>query len=259
MTRPEPDLHAREPGSFLEEVHSFEFWLRSVEGYLAGTSFGRREETHETALSPERRERLITVLCNYCLGELTALEGASGLVRLAPNRMCKVFLATQAADEARHVEVFTRRLLDLGVHDPESEIEQRAHPELRDFKGRVLGLVHDGRWEEALFAQNVILEAMEFAVFTRHLETADPVSAEILSGVLSDERRHMGFGENELGRRLGADPGLRTSLEALKSELDHRVLATFEGTLRELGLAADAREEVGRIYLEAVQRLGFPA
>ena len=71
------DVHALAPSEFLEEVHSFEFWLHSVEGYLADTEFGHRPETRDTELPPERRERLITVLCNYSIGETAALEGAA--------------------------------------------------------------------------------------------------------------------------------------------------------------------------------------
>lgn len=45
-------------------------------------------------------------------------------------------------------------------------------------------------------------KCLEYTVFRHHAGTADPVKAEILRGIVSDERRHMGFGENDLGRRL---------------------------------------------------------
>jgi hypothetical protein len=38
------------------------------------------------------------------------------------------------------------------------------------------------------------------------LSSGLPLTAEVLDGVVKDERRHIGFGENELGRRLSAAP-----------------------------------------------------
>jgi len=110
-----PDIHDLEPQAFLEEVHSFEFWFQAVEGYLSGTTWGHRPDVSEQPLPDDERERLITVFCNYCVGETAALEGASGLIAIAPNHLAKVFLSTQVADEGRHLEVFYRRMRDLRV------------------------------------------------------------------------------------------------------------------------------------------------
>jgi 1,2-phenylacetyl-CoA epoxidase catalytic subunit len=251
------EVHALAPEEFLEEVHSFEFWLHSVEGYLADTEFGHRPRMPETELSPDRRERLITALCNYCIGETAALEGASGLIGFAPNRQTKIFLATQVVDEARHLEVLLHRMRELGVADPEHEIERRATRTLPVFRKRLLELVASRDWEAAIFAQNVILEAMEFAAFQAHARIADPVTREVLEGVIKDERRHMGFGENDLGRRLEAAPHVRARLLRVKAELDPLVLETFEETLASLGVPRSERPELGRNYLATVARLGF--
>ena len=251
------DLHALPPGAFLEHVHSFEFWLGSVQGYLEGRPYGHHEDLAEPAWSDADRERLVTVLCHYCLGETMALEGAGGLIRVAPNRPCKIFLATQTVDEARHLEVLVHRLSELGVADPEREIEQRASPELSRFRERLLAFVSAGDWEAALFAQNVILEAAEFAVFHRHARSADPITREVLLGIVKDERRHIGFGENELGRRLARAPVLREKLRHIRGALDPLVLDTFSHTLALLGAPANERAELGRDYQAAVGRLGF--
>jgi 1,2-phenylacetyl-CoA epoxidase catalytic subunit len=210
----------------------------------------------EPAWGDAERERLVTVLCHYCLGETTALEGAGGLIRVAPNRPCKVFLATQTVDEARHLEVLLHRLAELGVADAEREIERRASAELLRFRERLLAFVSSGDWEAALFAQNVILEAAEFAVFHRHARSADPITREVLLGIIKDERRHIGFGENELGRRLARTPALRARLAVVRSELDPLVLGSFERTLGLLSAPLAERAELGRDYLAAVGRLG---
>ncbi len=251
------DPHGLPEDAFLDEVHSFEFWFQAVEGYLSGSSYGHARETQEVDLSPENREALITTLCNYCVGETAALEASSGMIGFAPNRRSKIFLATQAVDEARHLEVLLHRLAEIGVAEPEAEVERRAHRSLLAFKRRLLELVDRKDWEAAVFAQNVILEAMEFTVFTAHLSRADPVTCQVLEGIIKDERRHMGFGENDLGRRLRSAPHVRARLAEVRKELDPLVLDTFEGTLEQLGIPRDQRPELGRNYLAAISRLGF--
>jgi 1,2-phenylacetyl-CoA epoxidase catalytic subunit len=253
------DVHALAPERFLEEVHSFEFWFQAVEGYLAETSYGHRVDLPDTPLAPADRDRLITALCNYCVGETAALDGASGLVAFAPTRLAKIFLSTQVVDEGRHLEVFLHRLRDLGVDDPEREVERRGSRELLRFKERLLHLVAAKDWNAAIFAQNVILESLEFAVFQDHAQTADPVTSDLLRRVIKDERRHIGFGENELGRRLGAAPQERRRLEIIRRELDRLVIGAVEDTARLLGATPDERERVGRAYFESVERLGLHA
>ena len=253
------DIHDLAPEAFYEEVHSFEFWFQAIEGYLSGTSWGHRPETVDVQPTGVERERLITLLSNYCVGETAALEGASGLIAIAPDRLAKVFLSTQVADEGRHLEVFYHRLRDLGVQDPELEVERRASRSLLLFRRRLLDLVDTRDWEAAILAQNVILESLEFAAFHSHARAADPVTAEILRGVINDERRHIGFGENEIGRRLAEAPHMRARLGHVKKELDHLVLDTLGETGRLIGLPRDEQERLGRLYLGSVERLGFTA
>jgi 1,2-phenylacetyl-CoA epoxidase catalytic subunit len=257
MSQTQHEIHDLEPDEFLEQVHSFEFWFQAVEGYLSGTAYGVRPSTREQPMEEDDRARLISVLCNYCVGETAALEGASGLIAIAPNRMAKIFLATQVADEGRHLEVLLHRMRGLGVCEPEREVERRASRSLLLFRRRLLELVASKDWEAAIFAQNVILEALEFAVFQSHAREADPVTAEILQGIVKDERRHIGFGENELGRRLSSAPHVRARLGQVKKEMDHLIFDTLEETVRDIGLPADERNKLGRAYLGSVERLGF--
>jgi 1,2-phenylacetyl-CoA epoxidase catalytic subunit len=250
------ELHALDPESFEERVHSFQFWFEAVQGYLTDREYGHRPGAPDSELTESERDRLVTVLCNYCVGETAALDGASGLVVAAPNRLTKIFLSTQVVDEGRHLEVLRHRLVDLGVQKPEEEIERRTSPRLRDFRRRLAALVAERDWDAAIFAQNVILEAMEFATFHTHVQYADPITREILLGIIKDERRHIGFGENELGRRLKHHPTLRDRLVRVRTELDPLVLATFEDAMEEIQVPRSEREELGRTYIAAVERLG---
>ncbi len=259
---PEFDPHALNQEDFLNEVHSFEFWFQAVEGYLRDRPYGHAEGEQSSPvgvadLGQSEKDSLITTLCNYCVGETAALEGASGMIAIAPNRHSKIFLATQVADEARHLEVFLHRLRDLGIANPEAEIERRANPTLLVFKRRLLELVRSGDWSAALLAQNVILESMEHSAFMVHAATADPVTAEILDGVMKDERRHLGFGENDLGRLLADHPGNRARLAGIRGELDGLVLAVFSRAADDLATDRSMRADMGREYLETMDRLGL--
>ncbi|MEZ5311195.1 MAG: ferritin-like domain-containing protein [Microthrixaceae bacterium] len=258
----EPTTWAQEPhllneGEFLREVHSFNFWFEAVSGYLEERPFGYAPDLTDGPMDPVQRDRLITTLCNYCVGEAAALEASSGLIRLAPNHHSRVFLATQVVDEARHLEVFLRRIEELGINDPETEVRIRANAGLEEFRRRLLDLVDRGDWDAAVFAQNVLLESMEDTVFRFHADTADPITKEILNGVVADERRHLGFGENDLGRRLSNDPDGQRRLSAVRSEMDPLVLGAFEGVYRDLGIRREDHPKLGRHYLDAVERLGL--
>ncbi len=255
---PTREIHDLEHERFLEEVHSFEFWFQSVEGYLSGTTYGHHAETlDESPSGAVDRQHLITVLSNYCIGEMAALEGASGLIAIAPNQLTKIFLSTQVADEGRHLEVLLHRMRELGVKYPAQEADRRASRGLKQFRVELLKLVQGRDWEAAIFAQNVILESLEFAVFRAHAEGADPITREILEGIIKDERRHIGFGENELGRRLHSAPHVRTRLARVRDELDHLVLGMLEDSSHEIGVPQEQRSELARSYLQSVERLGF--
>jgi ferritin-like protein len=251
------NLHALEPEDFIEEVHTFEHWFGSVSDYLEGLDYGHRLGISDPVMPGVERDRLVTTLCSYAVAETAALEASSGLIGIAPNRASQIFLATQTADEARHVEVVLHRMRELGVADPEAEVEKRAGPSIRKFHARLVGLVGAHEWDSAIFAQNVALETMEYTVFRAHARVADPVTRDLLERILRDERRHIGFGENELGRRLKQDPRRRLWLATVKAELDALVLSTFEETLGELRIPRSERPQLGRDYLQAVGRLGL--
>jgi hypothetical protein len=251
------DVHRLSEDEFRGTVYSFEYWFAAVEGYLHGRPYGVSPDTKEIELDDRRRDGLITTLCNYCVGETAALEASSGMIGFAPNRDAKIFLSTQTVDEGRHLEVLLHRMRQLGVADPEAEIGRRASRSLLKFKDRLLDFVEARDWEAALFAQNVILECLEFTAFRHHAGVADPVTSEMLWGIVSDERRHMGFGENDLGRRLLAAPHSHERLGKIKRELDTLVLDTLSETMGELGMPAAERPDLAGDYLAAVARLGF--
>lgn len=257
MTEPgieNAELHEASPEEFRRKVRSFAFWLDSVRDYLPSED-GLTLPADDVAEAD--RDALITVLSSYVVGETMALEGAGALIHSAPNREAKIFLATQAVDEARHLEILIQRMRELGAVDIDRELDARVNPFLLEFRDRLLELVESGRWEHALFAQNVVLEAMEFAAFNHHIQRADARTKQMLEGIVKDERRHIGFGENELGRALSGNQNLKSDLGQLRMELDYLVLGSFEHTLSELRVPENERPVLKRSYLDAVERLGL--
>ena len=172
------------------------------------------------------------------LGERCALAASSGLINAAPDEASKRFLATQTLDEARHVEVFTHRLYDLGV--PKAELEGTlasfGNPNLVKFAELLLEKVDKKDFVAGVVGQNLILEGMAFHVFemmhAASLET-NPKFAHILSGTVADERRHVGFGENRIGGLVQAHPERKADIERLQREMSYYMLATFGEQFRQ--------------------------
>jgi len=97
-------------------AYSIQNWLESCpQGYLAGTEYGHPpgERESEAILSnPTLRQEAIRGTAQLVVGERAALAASSGLINAAPDYESKRFLATQTLDEARHVEIFSQRMLD---------------------------------------------------------------------------------------------------------------------------------------------------
>jgi hypothetical protein len=79
----------------------------------------------------------------------------------------------------------------------------------------------------------------------------------VLDGVVKDERRHIGFGENELGRRLRDSPHIRARLAGVREELDPLVLDMLEHIAGDIGITPAEQGSLARSYLQSVARLGF--
>ena len=255
------DVHdARRRERFLEEVHSFEFWFQAVEGYLAGTTYGSpaRDAPRSRCRRPSASGS-ITVLCNYCVGETAALEGASGLIAIAPEPPRQDLpRRRRSSTRAATSRCLLHRLRELGVADPELEIERRASRSLLAVQAPA---ARAGR-EQGLGGRDLRAERDPRVARVHGLpgprRDADPVTREVLRGIVKDERRHIGFGENELGRRLATAPHIRARLGQIKKELDPLVLDALRGDARAARRCrAASRTELGRSYLESVERLGF--
>ena len=152
-------------------AYSIQSWLESCpQGYLEGTQYGHQPDEHELALLLENQilhEDAIRTTVQLVVGERCALAASSGLINTAPDEASKRFLATQTLDEARHVEIFTHRLYDLGVRKGELEdvIGRYANPNLVKFAEILLEKVDKKDFIAGVVGQNIVLEGMAFSVF----------------------------------------------------------------------------------------------
>jgi rubrerythrin len=238
--------------------YSIQRWLESCpQGYLEHTSFGHAPELEEPALildNPVLHDQAIDMTVLLVIGERCALAASSGLINSAPDEASKRFLATQTLDEARHVEIFTQRLFDLGVKKTELEdvLKQRANPHLVDFANVLLEKVDKKDFIAGVVGQNIVLEGMAFSVFEMIYasnQTMNPKFAQVLSGTIADERRHVGFGENRIGSLIAEHPEKKAEVEKMQKDMSYHMLATFSGAFNR-GREAMA---VGR-ELNAAQR-----
>lgn len=236
-------------------AYNIQHWLESCpQGYLMDTEYGHGASESEPDLlldDPTLREQAVRLTVQLVAGERCALAASSGLINAAPDEGSKRFLATQTLDEARHVEIFTQRLLDLGIKKAELEsvIADLANPNLVKFAELLLEKVDKKDFVAGVVGQNVILEGMAFNVFEMLQAanlTANPRFAHVLSGTIADERRHVGFGENRIGSLIREHPERKADVERLQREMSYYMLATFGQQLRQ----GPSPEEVGQILRE---------
>lgn len=156
----------------------------------------------------EIEDAVVQVMTYLIENEMAALIiPASFLARIHPHfREVMQLLAIQAADEARHVEVFTRRALlirgEMGLSTAGGQASLKT-------------LLDEPDFALASFLLSVLGEG-SFLSLLRFLDAnaPDPVTRQVARLAAQDEARHVAFGLAHLQRHVGLDPGLRPRLAA---------------------------------------------
>jgi hypothetical protein len=119
-------------------------------------------------------------------GEQGALTVAARIVESVPDMDSKFYAATQAMDEARHVELFSRFMRDkIGMFYP-------VNPDLAKLLADALS---DSRWDMPYLGMQVLIEGLALAAFGVHRDIANnPLVKQLLAYVMQDEARHVAFG-----------------------------------------------------------------
>lgn len=162
----------------------------------------------EYDIPPEVEDAVVQVMTYLVENETAALLVSSRFAtQVHPHfREVMQLLAINAADEARHVEVFTRRALlkrpRLGLSTSGGQASLKTLVEEPDF---VL----------ASFLLSVLGEGTFLTLLWFLYENApDPVTREVTRLAAQDEARHVAFGMAHLERHVGEDPSLRERLAA---------------------------------------------
>ena len=169
---------------------------------------------------PDEIEDAIVQVMTYLIENETAalLVPAAFVAKLHPHfREVMQLLAIQIADEARHIEVFTRRALlrrtELGLSTVGGQISLKT-------------LVDEPDFALASFLLSVLGEGSFLSLlWFLHEHAPDPVTREIAKLTAQDEARHVAFGLAHLERHLSIEPEfrgrLRAAVEARHHTLQH--------------------------------------
>ena len=178
-------------------------------------------------LAPEVEAAVVQVMTYLVENEQAALVVPARFVaRLHPHfREVMQLLAVQAADEARHVEVFARRGLlrtsQLGTSGAGGRASLQTLVDEPDFSlaSFLLSVLGEGSF----------LNLLSF--LERH--APDPVTRRVSHLALQDEARHVAFGVAHLEHAVQADPPLRGRLR-MAMERRHSALADTAGLNQEV-------------------------
>jgi hypothetical protein len=119
-------------------------------------------------------------------GEQGALTVAARIVESVPDMDSKFYAATQAMDEARHVELYSKFIRDkIGLYYP-----------INNDLGRLLSdALSDSRWDMPYLGMQVLIEGLALAAFGVHRDlTGNALVKQLLAYVMQDEARHVAFG-----------------------------------------------------------------
>ena len=167
-------------------------------------------------------DAVVQVMTYLIENETAALLVPSRLVsQLHPHfREVMQVLALQAADEARHIEIFTRRALlkrkMLGLSTAGGQASLKTLVEEPDFAiaSFLLSVLGEGTFLSLLW------------FLDRH--APDPVTATVCRLAAQDEARHVAFGMAHLREHISQDPGILAKL-ATAVRRRHDVLQSTAG------------------------------
>lgn len=214
-------------------AHKREIWAEDI-GHLYAQALAQQwnpDEAIDWSMSfalPEEVEDAVVQVMTYLIENENAalLVPARFLGQVHPHfREVLQLLAIQIADEARHVEVFTRRALlkrkRMGLSTAGGQASLKT-------------LFDEGEFAVASFLLSVLGEGT-FVTLLHFLQThaPDPLTRQIAKLTARDEARHVAFGMAHLEYQLQRDQDLRVRL-ALAVESRYDALAQTSGLNEEV-------------------------
>lgn len=240
VAMPGADLPCLTAGTYRTRGYSIQSWLeRTPWRTLKGTTHGAHGEHPHPAFwdDPLVQEIHKLDIATFLTAEQESVHGISRLVSMAPDEASRLFLATQTVDEARHYEVFCRRMADVGVTPAERQalVARVTTRELRTFYDLIREQVDRCDVVCALAAHNIILEGMAYPIYRyeiRYWSRLDPALSRMIQGAFADEVNHVGFGETFIAEAVRTSPETRARVTRLCKDGVRLMNAVFESVIR---------------------------
>jgi hypothetical protein len=161
------------------------------------------------------------ILSQLLHGEQGALMVAGELVAAVPDYEAKLYVASQAMDEARHVEVFGRYIRKLDKIYP-------AQPVLKAILKAIMETPH---WQAKTVGMQVILEGLALGTFINvRAATGCDLLRELLTYITKDEARHVAFGNLYLTTAIAdMHPDDRAEVEDFALDATRKIVAMRRG------------------------------
>ena len=207
-------VEAGSPGFDFRFSEKTEIWAETADELYRQALAGQWDpetaiDWTDTAELPDEVEDAVVQVMTYLIENENAalLVPARHLGQMHPHfREVMQLLAIQCADEARHVEVFTRRAT-----------LKRRNPALSGAGGQasLKTLFETNDFSSSAFLLSVLGEG-SFVNLLNFLHECgpDPLTRQIAKLVARDEARHVAFGMAHLEYRLRQDPGYQSALKA---------------------------------------------
>ena len=188
---------------------------------------------------PEERRQRMYGLSSFFIGEQKVTEELGPMMTAAPTEDMRVFLATQIADEARHVRFFDRFYSEVGVLDAGSltgrleETSAHLNPAFATLFDDMLGsrvrrLAGDPTdleaFVEAIVLYHMVIEGMlaltgqHFIIDFNEREGTLPGFVEGFNFVARDEHRHVAFGSRFLRDVVAERPQYKKNIQRTLEE-----------------------------------------
>jgi rubrerythrin len=206
-----------------------------------------------TAWDDFRWELQSWMVSQFLHGEQAALIVACRLAQTLPDLDNKLFAATQAVDEARHVEAFSRYL---------REKVPAPYPIASPLAALLDDILSDQRWDMTALGMQIMVEALAMAAFRLASSTFhDDLIRQITTLVAKDEARHVSFGVMSLSgiydQMTTAERGEREELVLEAASLMRRRFLLEDvwerlGVERTAGIAYAAADELMIRYRQTI-------
>src|SRR3954471_23502906 len=229
-------------------------------------------------IPPDERFQRMYGLSSFFIGEQRVAEELGPMMRAAPTEEMRVFLCTQIADEARHVQFFNRFYDEVGVleadnlQDRLAETSEHLNPEFGVLFDEMLSSRGDRLAREpedletlveAITLCHMVIEGMlaltgqHFIITYNEEQGTLPGFVEGFNNIARDEHRHVAFGARFLREMAATDDRYREAIQRTLVESGPAAAGVLEPRwIREQGiepLGADM-DETRAFALKALER-----